>query len=263
MIVATRTAPFVDAASLRSQFTQLASELSYSDARLEDNQREGRHPTNGWDTTLRSYADRLDAARLQFADVTRGSGTDGIVFELGADSRDISELAGKTYLMQKSGSSFYSGWDTALDKSIADVQNAAAMLDSVPGPVPNPPQPPVPGTPSQLGTDAARAADLVRQSIDRIRTVPTDDRGSDSTKQARIDAYHLNLQAQEVLQGHFQGEDAAVTSQLRTADAHLEDANWQLAKKPSPDGRFNGVDIPGALRDSQAAVDLLDQLAHA
>jgi hypothetical protein len=71
------------------------------------------------------------------------------------------------------------------------------------------------------------------------------------------------MDAQQVLEQHFQGEDAAVTSALRTADAHLEDANWQLAKKPSPDGRFNGVDIPGALRDSQAAVDLLDQLAHA
>ena len=49
----------------------------------------------------------------------------------------------------------------------------------------------------------------------------------------------------------------AVVSELRKADAYLEDANWQLAKKPSPDGRFNGVDVPGAMRDTEAALDAL------
>jgi hypothetical protein len=255
MIAATRSLPVVDAASLRSQFTSLAVEMSRSDARLEDNQRENRHPTSGWDTTLRDYADRIDAARLQFAQVRPD--VDGLVYELGSDSRDVAELAGKTYLMQRSGNSFASGWDTALDKSIADVQNAAELLDS--------PQPPTfpPNPPSGVPADAQRAADLVRQSIAQIQTVPTNDHGDASSKDARLAAYHLNMDAQQVLEQHFQGEDAAVTSALRTADAHLEDANWQLAKKPSPDGRFNGVDIPGALRDSQAAVDLLDQLAHA
>ncbi len=29
----------------------------------------------------------------------------------------------------------------------------------------------------------------------------------------------------------------------------------------SPDGRFTGVDIPGALRDSHAAIDVLKQIA--
>ena len=47
---------------------------------------------------------------------------------------------------------------------------------------------------------------------------------------------------------------------LSAADASLEDANWQLAKKPSPDGRFNGVDVPGAVSDTQHAVELLNGL---
>jgi hypothetical protein len=68
------------------------------------------------------------------------------------------------------------------------------------------------------------------------------------------------MDAQAALEPHFAGESAGVTSTLRSADAHLEDANWQLAKKPSPDGRFTGVDVPGALRDSQAAVELLTKL---
>ena len=107
------------------------------------------------------------------------------------------------------------------------------------------------------------AVGLIGQSIDRINTVPVTDKGDASTKDARIAAYNLNMQAQKALEGHFTGESSSVTSTLRTADAHLEDANWQLAKKPSPDGRFNGVDVPGALRDSQAAVDALNALLSA
>ncbi|MCW2923072.1 MAG: hypothetical protein JWM98_476, partial [Thermoleophilia bacterium] len=85
--------------------------------------------------------------------------------------------------------------------------------------------------------------------------------GSEGTKDARIAAFHLNTSAQALLEPHFTGTDAATLSVLRTADASLEDAAWQLAKKPSPDGRFNGVDIPGALADTQAALTALQRLA--
>ena len=97
----------------------------------------------------------------------------------------------------------------------------------------------------------------------KIETVPVDDHGDAATKDARIAAYKLNMNAQNVLENEFLRDDRSDTqvSELRRADAFLEDANWQLAKKPSPDGRFNGVDIPGALRDSRQAIDVLKQLA--
>lgn len=109
---------------------------------------------------------------------------------------------------------------------------------------------------------AQAAALLARQSLDTIRSLPLDDRGSDATKQARIAAFHLNMAAQAQLEPLFTTTTPDVISKLRTADAYLEDANWQLAKKPSPDGRFTGVDIPGARRDTEAAIALLEQLAQ-
>jgi hypothetical protein len=93
--------------------------------------------------------------------------------------------------------------------------------------------------------------------------VPKSDHGDASTRDARVAAVHLNRSAQQLLEAHFAASDASVTSQLHTADAHLEDAAWQVSSKPSPDGRFNGVDIPGALRDSQAALKTLSMLAAA
>jgi hypothetical protein len=259
MNVSVAAMPPVDVASLRRQFSDLAVDLSHTDAKLEDNQREGRYPTRGWDTTMAEYAERLDSARMQFVQVRPDASE--IVDALGVDTRLAAELGGKLDMMQDHQMTFARGWDTALDRTISDVQRAAVALDGPIAPPTPPVTPPFPGAPSQVAQDAARAADLVRQSIDRIRTVPETDRGDASTKDARIAAYNLNMEAQKVLETHFQGEDAAITSQLRSADARLEDANWQLARKPSPDGRFNGVDIPGALRDSQAAVDILDELA--
>lgn len=251
------TPPMVDVASLRRQFSDLAVDLSHSDARLEDNQREDRYPTRGWDTTMAAYAERLDAARMQFARV-RPDALD-VVDALGADTRHVAELGGKLDIMQEHQLTFARGWDVALDRTINDVQRAADLLD---GPA-SPPHPPTvpPGGGSAVASDAARATALVHQSIGHIQSVPSTDRGDASTKDARIAAFKLNMEAQKLVEQHVDGPDAAVASQLRTADAHLEDANWQLAKKPSPDGRFNGVDIPGALRDSQAAVSILEQLA--
>jgi hypothetical protein len=130
-----------------------------------------------------------------------------------------------------------------------------------PFPPPPPPPPPPPAPP--IGPVIATAVDLINQSIELIETVPVTDTGDAATKDARIGAYKLNMSAQNVLEEAFldPSRDAGIVSALRHADAQLEDANWQLAKKPSPDGRFNGVDIPGALRDSRAAIDVLEQLA--
>src|SRR5690606_38928980 len=93
-----------------------------------------------------------------------------------------------------------------------------------------------------------------------LRKVPVDDRGDESTKPLRAAALNYNLDAQRLLEQHFGIEDRAVAAKLETADSLLQDANWQVARKPSPDGRFNGVDIPGALRDAQAAAQTLNTL---
>ncbi|MCW2923083.1 MAG: hypothetical protein JWM98_487 [Thermoleophilia bacterium] len=133
----------------------------------------------------------------------------------------------------------------------------------------NPPtNPPVPPTqpPTNPGgrtlvEDVTEAARLATAAAGLVGQVPADDHGDESTKELRIKAYKTNMAAQARLETQFDANNtASVVSTLRTADASLEDANWQLAKKPSPDGRFNGVDQPGALRDTQRAVDLLNGL---
>ncbi len=152
--------------------------------------------------------------------------------------------------------------------AVAMVGNGWAFVDGQvrdaeardPFPPPPPPPPPPPAS-----TVLSEAVDNVRKSIQLIETVPVTDKGDASTKDARIGAYNANMAAQNVIEDVFLREDidAALVSTLREADAHLEDANWQLAKKPSPDGRFTGVDIPGALRDSHAALDLLTGVVNA
>ncbi|MCW2921561.1 MAG: hypothetical protein JWL76_1435 [Thermoleophilia bacterium] len=138
-----------------------------------------------------------------------------------------------------------------------EVRDAEAK-DPFPPPPPPPPPPPAGGV-------LREAVDHVTQSIELIETVPVSDKGDASTKDARIGAYNANMAAQNVIEDVFLREDVdhKLVSTLREADAHLEDANWQLAKKPSPDGRFTGVDIPGALRDSHAALDLLTGVIEA
>jgi hypothetical protein len=113
-----------------------------------------------------------------------------------------------------------------------------------------------------LVQDVTEAVRLATESARIITTVSPTDKGEETSKDTRIKAYKTNLAAQSRLEKQFNinSNPANVVSTLRTADASLEDANWQLAKKPSPDGRFNGVDQPGALRDTQKAVDLLNGL---
>ena len=138
------------------------------------------------------------------------------------------------------------------------------QLRPVEGRDPFPPPPPPP-PPPPLGGVLKGAVDKLQESIALIETVPITDTGDAATKQARIGAYDLNMAAQGIVEDVFLRDDVAddVVSTLRTADAFMEDANWQLAKKPSPDGRFNGVDIPGALRDSRAALELLQDVTAA
>ncbi|MCW2949181.1 MAG: hypothetical protein JWN41_194 [Thermoleophilia bacterium] len=135
--------------------------------------------------------------------------------------------------------------------------------DPSPAPSPGPsPTPAPPGGASQsLVVDVTEAVRLAKKSADIITSLPQNDTGSDATKSDRIAAYKTNLASQSRIERQFDsGLASGVVSVLREADASLEDANWQLAKKPSPDGRFNGVDVPGALRDTTHAVDLLQHL---
>jgi hypothetical protein len=107
------------------------------------------------------------------------------------------------------------------------------------------------------------SAGRIQSLLDQFGSGALDDAAQAATKDARLGAYHLNLEAQGRLQPHFDTLDAAITSKLRNADASLEDANWQLAKKPSPDGRFYGIDLPGSLRDTQSAIAVLRELVPA
>lgn len=263
------TAPVAyDRLATQRQFNELALDLTRSDAEITSAYENGNTVGSGWDDWFMGAAEQLSDARDAYVALVPQDRD--LAARLQADALDLASSSGSLDMMERHGNRFGSGWDTTLDRKIADVRAAAERLSTdVPPAPPAPPAPPVPGGPSSVAVDAARAAELVRQSIEKISTVPTTDKGDASTKDARIGAFNLNMEAQKVLEQYFgsdqaPGRDAGspeVLSQMRAADAHLEDANWQLAKKPSPDGRFNGVDIPGALRDSQSAVAILEQLS--
>jgi hypothetical protein len=262
MLLTSPTAmPMIDRASAQRMFNDLAIDLSRSDSELTSAVYSGNRVGAGWDTWFKGAADRMLQARdayiqLMPQDVELGS-------RLSADTIDLAASSGQLYSAYHDGDTFGAGWDTTLDRKIDDVRTAADRLYSAPAPGPYPSPVPNPGQPSHgVGQAAQAAATLARQSLDTIMSLPVDDRGSDATKQARIAAFNQNKEAQAQIEPLFETTDQAVSSQLHTADAHLEDANWQLAKKPSPDGRFNGVDVAGARRDTEAAIALLDQLAQ-
>jgi hypothetical protein len=249
----------VDPVALQRTFNDLAIDLSRNDANLEDAVRRGNSVGTGWEEWFKATADTLLHARDGFAAVRPDQ--PALVEALGKDALDLAASGGQIGAARRNGNTFGRGWDTTLDHKIADVRAAADLL--VQG-SPVPPVPPVQPPNGGSGVaDAARAAsELVQQSLGIIQRLPQSDRGSDATKQGRLDAFHLNEQAQHAIEPLFSTADAATVSQLRSADANLEDAAWQLAKKPSPDGRFNGVDLPGAASSTQAALDVLDQLAR-
>lgn len=251
-----------DVVALAKQFTDIATRLTASDATITTMVSDRSTVGAGWGPHLATIAGEIQLARDGFLALKPKDG-DELGAKLGTDVLKLSEAAGSLTVMARQRTTLSDGWSTFLDAAIADATAAAALIAPATPPTPptTPPATP-PGLDPKVATDVNNAFALVQQSIEKIRTVPATDKGDASTKDARIAAYNLNMEAQKVLEGHFQGADAGLTSALRGADAHLEDANWQLARKPSADGRFNGVDIPGALRDSQAAADALVKLVN-
>jgi hypothetical protein len=108
-------------------------------------------------------------------------------------------------------------------------------------------------------------AGRIEQLIAAHGTGTMDDAVLAASKDARLGVRNVNLEAQARIQPHMEDSSlhASITSRLTNADATLEDVNWQVAKSPSPDGRFNGVDLNGALRDARAASSILGELAPA
>ena len=113
-------------------------------------------------------------------------------------------------------------------------------------------------------TRADEAAVRIRALIDQFGEGSLDDAAQAASKDARIGAHRINMDGQGRLKKYVDGEtlvDPSARSTILQGDAHLEDANWQLARKPSPDGRFNGIDLPGALADTLRASAILRELA--
>ncbi len=133
----------------------------------------------------------------------------------------------------------------------------------------SPTTPPAPGSTltgvsANFVVDLTESSRLAAKAVEMLGTVPLDDGGSDATKDIRIRVFKTNMAVQKRLEKQLgETNPEAVVSELRKADAYLEDANWQLAKKPSPDGRFNGVDIPGAVRDTAEGARIIDELLRA
>jgi hypothetical protein len=240
--------PIADRAATQRMLNDLALELTRSDAQLTDAVYRGNRVGAGWDTWFKEQAARLMDARDAYAQLLPAD-TD-MSARLRGGALDLAASGGQLLAAHRAGNTFGSGWDTTLDRKISDVREAAERLYNVPNP----------GNGGSATADASRAAQLVRRSIDTIRTLPLDDRGSESTKATRLEAYNMNMAAQRLIEPHFNGSNQWMGSQLRSVDTLLTDANWQLARKPSPDGRFNGVDVRGALRDSQSALDVLERL---
>jgi hypothetical protein len=180
---------------------------------------------------------------------------------------DSSRRTGTVQLDPASGISAIVGGDWALvDGTVRGVEPRWPEHPRHPEPTdplpPTRPSDPVdpPATDRGIVADVSESLRLAKEAARIIELLPSDDRGSESTKADRIKAFETNRGAQSRLERHFDDRDTELVSLLRVADASLEDANWQLAKKPSPDGRFNGVDVPGALTDTQRAVELLGAL---
>lgn len=251
-----------DAVALAKQFTALATRLTASDATLTAMVTDRSTVGAGWAPHLSVIAGEFQLARDGFLALKPKDGAE-LGAKLGADVLKLSEAAGSLGIMARQRATLSEGWTTFLDTAIANATAAAALIaPPVPPATPPAKEPTKPTLDPQVALDVDKAFALVQRSIEKIRTVPVTDKGDAATKDARIAAYNLNLEAQRMLEAHFGATDAGFGSALRGADAQLEDANWQLARKPSPDGRFDGVDIPGALRDSQAAADTLVKLVN-
>ena len=148
---------------------------------------------------------------------------------------------------------------------ISAVPPPGAPLTPPPSPPTTPPATtPLAGVSADFVVDLTEASRLAAKATELLGTVPLSDTGSEGTKDLRVRVFKTNMAVQKRLEEQIAaGNPDAVLSELRKADAYLEDANWQLAKKPSPDGRFNGVDIPGAVRDTAEGARIIDELLRA
>ncbi len=135
-----------------------------------------------------------------------------------------------------------------------------------PGPDPNPspgPSPtPLPGVDPIIARNVKAALKYLATSESSLASIPNDAQEAETWLPTRKSARQDNLDAQKLLEDRFLDPKTPqnVVSTLRRADATLEDVTWQIVGKPSPDGRFKGVDIPGALRDTRDAIKLLEGL---
>lgn len=238
-----------DRSAVQRQLNNLAIDLSRHDAQLESMVRDGNTVGSGWSEWFNQASHELLRGRDAY--VALQPQDHELAARLGSELIDFTENGGRISSAQERGTSLGHGWSSALDSTISVVQEAASRLYSQP-------QPPYGG--SGLADAARAAADLARDSRTVIDRIPAHDRGSEMTKSARLEAYDLNMRAQQRIEPLFSSVDQATASRLRAADARLEDANWQLTNQHSPDGRFRGVDIPGARRDTDAAIRLLHEL---
>lgn len=245
-----------DRVATQRQLNDLAIDLSRHDQQLESMVRNGSTVGDGWGDWFDRTSHEL--MRTRDAYVALNPQDRELAARFGAEVLDFSSNGGRIASAEERNSTLANGWRSALDGTISIVQEAANRLYSTPG---GPGYPGGPGLPTGGATDAARAAiHHVRSMVDTIRSLPVDDRGSDRTKSARLAANDASLAAQRLIEPYMDGTDWT-SQRLRAADQMLEDANWQLTRESSPDGRFNGVDLRGALRDAQGALAELGEAA--
>lgn len=257
-------------------FQTVIADMTSANQQLEGLSNSNSFPTTEWVQRVDMIAAGLDSARMGLS-MLRPDAAD-LVVGLGRDVRHIAKDAGILQDMSNHRHTF-ENWNNTFDVAIGNAQRAVQLLgangsgdhklppagDGGDAPVPptDGPEGPVrPGQSPEFVRDVQQAVNLIGESVGALRQLPQTDTGSEATKQARISAYHVNRSAQDLLEKYFDTATPDVASSLHVADASLEDAAWQMAKKPSPDGRFNGVDLPGAIADSEAAADALAQLLH-
>ena len=170
---------------------------------------------------------------------------------------DLAASGGRS-TAQEHRRTFGRGWDTTLDRTIADVATQASPARSA---LPRRPssrryQPAPPDRRPAPASHRCRPGASTRSARIRSRD-PTAGRHEAGTSGVAPQGQPPGTGADRAVL-HDRGADRQPAAR---ADAQLEDANWQLAKKPSPDGRFNGVDIPGAMRDTEAALATLGELS--
>lgn len=152
--------------------------------------------------------------------------------------------------------------DDPIGKFVPSVPNFAAIVSgtlaitpagaSVVEPAAAPPD-------SALIAGLTEADRLLDKDLKILKTIPADKATDGAYTPVRKQVYDTNMAAQQQLEQQFQrpGIDPDAVSHMRRADANLEDANWQVVPKVSPDGRFHGIDIPGAIASTTEAKQIV------